>query len=116
MTIRPFADEAWYRFGRNQNIDKQDRIKLVLPRLVDQLVAAYDEFGSVCLDNVDVGGILIAEGTDPWFLLGILNAPVADFIFRRVSKPFRGNYLSANRQFIKELPMPTRRRRHQLPP
>jgi hypothetical protein len=103
---RPFADSGWYRFGRNQNIDKQDRCKLVLPRLVDRLVAAYDEFGSVCLDNVDVGGVLVAEGTDPWFLLGILNAPVADFIFRRASKPFRGNYLSANRQFIKDLPIP----------
>ena len=101
MEIRPFADAAWYRFGRNQNIDKQDRSKLILPRLVDRLVAAYDELGRVCLDNVDVGGILVAEGTDPWFLLGILNAPVADFIFRRVSKPFRGNYLSANRQFIR---------------
>ena len=55
---------------------------------------------------MDVGGILVAEGTEPWFLLGILNAPVADFIFRRVSKPFRGNYLSANRQFIKDLPIP----------
>ena len=86
--IRPFADAAWYRFGRNQNIDKQDRRKLVVPRLVDRLAAAYDETGRICLDNVDVGGILVAEGTDPWFLLGILNAPVADFIFRRVSKPF----------------------------
>jgi N-6 DNA Methylase/TaqI-like C-terminal specificity domain len=103
---RPFADDGWYRFGRSQNIDKQNRSKLVLPRLVNHLVAAYDEFGNVCLDNVDVGGILIAAGTDPWFLLGILNAPVADFIFRRVSKPFRGDYLSANRQFIKDLPIP----------
>lgn len=105
-TIRPFADAAWYRFGRNQNIDKQDRSKLVVPRLVDRLAASHDETGRVCLDNVDVGGILVADGTDPWFLLGILNAPVANFIFRRVSKPFRGNYLSANRQFIKDLPIP----------
>lgn len=103
---RPFGDGAWYRFGRNQNIDKQDRSKLVLPRLVDRLVAAYDEHGRVCLDNVDVGGILVAERTDPWFLVGMLNAPVADFIFRRVSKPFRGDYLSANRQFIRDLPIP----------
>lgn len=106
LLTRPFADAGWYRFGRNQNIDKQDRRKLVVPRLVDRLAAAYDETGRVCLDNVDVGGILVAEGTDPWFLLGILNAPVADFIFRRVSKPFRGDYLSANRQFIKDLPVP----------
>ena len=111
----PFADDAWYRFGRNQNIDKQDRHKLVVPRLVDRLAAAYDETGRVCLDNVDVGGILVSEGTDPWFLLGILNAPIADFIFRRVSKPFRGDYLSANRQFIKDLPIPRADTAAQMP-
>ena len=102
----PFADENWYRFGRNQNVDKQDRVKIVVPRLVHNLAVTYDETGHVCLDNVDVGGILVAPGYDPWFLLGILNAPVADFIFRHISKPFRGDYLSANRQFIKDLPIP----------
>lgn len=102
----PVLNDHWYGYVYRKNLDKQDRSKLVLPRIVDRLVAAYDEPGCVCLDNVDVGGLLIAEGTDPWFLLGILNAPVADFIFCRVSKPFRGNYLSANRQFIKDLPIP----------
>ena len=102
----PVLNNLWYGYVYRKNLDKQDRSKIVLPRLVDRLMAAYDEPGCVCLDNVDAGGILIAEGTDPWFLLGILNAPVADFIFRRVSKPFRGNYFSANRQFIKDLPIP----------
>jgi hypothetical protein len=99
-------NDRWYGYVYRKNLDKQDRSKLVLPRLVDRLVAAFDELGHVCLDNVDVGGILVAEGTNPWFLLGILNSPVANFIFCRTSKPFRGNYLSANRQFIKDLPIP----------
>jgi hypothetical protein len=99
-------NDRWFGYVYLKNLDKQHRRKLVVPRLVNQLAASYDDEGRVCLDNVDVGGILTAEGTDPWFLLGILNAPVADFVFRRVSKPFRGDYLSANRQFIKDLPIP----------
>ena len=81
----PVLNERWYGYVYLKNLDKQDRSKIILPRLVDHLVAG---------------------GTDPWFLLGILTAPVVDFIFRRVSKPFRGDYLSANRQFIKDLPIP----------
>ena len=29
---KAFDDESWYRFGRNQNIDKQDIPKLIVPR------------------------------------------------------------------------------------
>ncbi len=105
--IRHFDDSAWYRFGRNQNLDKQHLTKVIAPRLVSHLACSVDEKGAFYLDNVDVGGILAAEGQDPWFLAGILNSPVADFVFRRISKPFRGDYLSANKQFIAPLPIPT---------
>ena len=36
----------------------------------------------------------------------MLNGPVADFVFRRISKPFANDYLSANKQFIAPLPIP----------
>jgi hypothetical protein len=55
---------------------------------------------------VDVGGVVIAENEDPFFIAGILNSQVVNFVFRRISKPFRGNYLSANKQFIAPLPIP----------
>ncbi|MDP3076099.1 Eco57I restriction-modification methylase domain-containing protein [Bradyrhizobium sp.] len=102
----PFDDDSWYRFGRNQNLDKQEIVKLVVPRLVARLACSVDHKGSVYLDNVDVGGVAVAASEDPFFLAGILNAPVADYVFRRISKPFRGNYLSANKQFISPLPIP----------
>ncbi|MGW8788784.1 Eco57I restriction-modification methylase domain-containing protein, partial [Heyndrickxia sporothermodurans] len=90
----PFDDARWYRFGRHQNLDKQDMAKLVVPRLVAHMGCLVDAQGTSYLDNVDVGGIALVDGVSPWFLAGILNAPVADFMFRRISKPFRGNYLS----------------------
>ena len=102
----PFDDAQWYRFGRHQNLDKQEIVKLVVPRLVAHFACSVDDTGSVYLDNVDVGGVVIAEGEKPFFIAGILNSPVANFVFTRISKPFRGSYLSANKQFIAPLPIP----------
>jgi len=56
----PFDDAQWYRFGRHQNLDKQEIVKLVVPRIVANLACSVDETGSVYLDNVDVGGVVIA--------------------------------------------------------
>jgi hypothetical protein len=105
--VGPFADgQSWHALGRTQNLDKQHLRKLVVPRLVLHLAAAFDADGRVALDNVDVGGVLPADGTDPWVLLACLNGPICDFVFRRITKPFRGAYGSANRQFIEPLPIP----------
>ena len=101
-----FDDETWYRFGRNQNIDKQDVAKLIVPRLVQHMKCSLDPDGRFCLDNVDVGGILPATETESNFLMAVLNAPVCDFVFRIISKPFQNDYRSANRQFIAPLPIP----------
>jgi Eco57I restriction-modification methylase len=104
--IHPFDTDTWYRFGRHQNLDKQHLRKLIVPRLVARLGCSVDGAGANYLDNVDVGGVLAGDGEDLWFLAGILNAPIANFVFQRISKPFRGGYLSANRQFIAPLPIP----------
>lgn len=101
-----FDDNAWYRFGRNQNIDKQDVPKLVVPRLVAHLKCSLDGEGRVCLDNVDVGGVLPAANIPPAFLMAVLNGPVADVVFRLTAKPFQNDYRSANKQFIAPLPVP----------
>ena len=101
-----FDDDEWHRFGRMQNLGKQDTTKLLVPRLVARLKATVDPDGTYYLDNVDVGGVEPAKGVDPFFLAGVLNGPVANYVFRRISKPFRGDYLSANKQFIAPLPVP----------
>lgn len=101
-----FDVDGWYQFGRNQNIDKQDVAKLMIPRLVTKLFCAIDESGTYYLDNVDVGGMLPSAIDDIFFLAGILNAPPANFVWRRISKPFQNDYRSANKQFIAPLPIP----------
>ncbi len=101
-----FDDEVWYRFGRNQSIEKQDIAKLIVPRLVQHIKCSFDQHGQFCLDNVDVGGILPSNRTEPNYIMAALNAPVCDYVFRVISKPFQNDYRSANKQFIAPLPIP----------
>jgi hypothetical protein len=117
-----FKGHGWHRFGRNQNIGIQDRVKLCVPRLVDRLYAAYDARGDHLLDNVDVGGVTFKEGFGCQqfeYILGLLNSKLLRWYFPFVSAPFRGGYLSANRQFLSQLPIriidfgdPTDKARH----
>jgi type I restriction-modification system DNA methylase subunit len=103
-----FKDEQWHRFGRLQNLTRQAIPKLCVPRLVDQLHAAWDENGEVFLDNVDVGGVTVKpefDGLKIPYLLALLNSRLLRWFFPFVSVPFRGNYFSANRQFLGQLPI-----------
>jgi len=103
-----FKGREWYRFGRSQNIGIQGQIKLCVPRLVDRLYAAYDVEGNHFLDNVDVGGVTLKPACQQQglpYLLGLLNSKLLRWYFPHVSAPFRGGWLSANRQFLSQLPV-----------
>lgn len=106
IAAAPFDDHEWYRFGRHQNLDKQDIRKLIVAQTVPNLRVCYDDSATMYLNNVRVNGIVPAEDTDPLFLLGVLNAPVADFVFRRIAKVKAGGFYEANKQFIAPLPIP----------
>jgi hypothetical protein len=99
-------DRLWYRFGRNQNIGIQEQPKLVVAQTVPNLRIAYDDKGEFYCNNVRVNGIVPNTPEDGWYLLGILNALPADFIFRRIAKPKDGGWFEANKQFIAPLPVP----------
>jgi type I restriction-modification system DNA methylase subunit len=103
-----FKDGEWHRFGRLQNLTRQAIPKLCVPRLVDQLHAAWDENGEVFLDNVDVGGVTVKpefEDLKMPYLLALLNSRLLRWFFPFISVPFRGNYFSANKQFLGQLPI-----------
>ena len=102
-----FRDQEWHRFGRNQNLGIQENVKLCVPRLVERLYATIDHEGRYYLDNVDVGGVTLKPGYENhslYYLLGLLNSSVLRWFFPFVSAPFRGGWLSANRQFLSLLP------------
>ena len=98
----------WHGYIYLKNMAKQSLQKLMIPRLVDQLYASYDAEGHHFLDNVDVGGITPKSetGVESLFLLGLFNSALLRWFFPQVSAPFRGGWLSANRQYLTQLPMP----------
>lgn len=55
---------------------------------------------------MDVGGVLAADRASLLYLFGLLNAPVCNYVWRRISKPFQNDFRSANKQFIAPLPIP----------
>jgi len=100
--------DRWYGYIYLKNMARQAIPKVCVPRLVDKLHAAYDDDGTHFLDNVDVGGIVFKsdyETLDLLFLLGLLNSKLLRWYFPYVSAPFRGGWLSANRQFLSQLPI-----------
>lgn len=100
-------DDEWYRFSRSQSLDKKGTKKLVAAGTVPSLRFSYDENGLVFLTGGRADGVVPSVEQDPWFLLGILNAPVADFVFRRIGRVKAGGYFEANKQFIAPLPIPS---------
>ncbi len=104
--VAPFDDKRWYRFGRHQNLDKQEIVKLIVAETVPEMRVCLDCGASMYLNNVRVNGIIPSADENPWYLLGILNARVADFVFRRIAKVKAGGFFEANKQFIAPLPIP----------
>lgn len=102
-----FKDKEWYRFGRNQNIDKQYLQKLCISRLVQRIQCIYDEYGDYCLDNVDVGGIILKTEYKPLYhyLMGLLNSKLLSVFLSKISTPFRGGFWSCNKQYLEKLPI-----------
>lgn len=105
------SDEKWFGYIYPKNLEKQERPKILVPRLVARLGCFADDRGTYYCDNVDVGGVIPSRAEDIWLLAGILNAPVTNMIFDWLTKPFRGDYKSANKQFIAPLPIPKAGRR-----
>ena len=100
--------DGWHGYIYLKNMRRQSQIKVCVPRLVDRLCAGYDPDGSHFLDNVDVGGVTFKAGHEQYdlrYLVGLLNSRLLAWFFPNVSAPFRGNWMSANRQFLSLVPI-----------
>jgi len=98
--------EGWYGYTRPMNLEKMDKPKLGIAQTVTHMAVFYDEKGEVATNNVRVGGILASNHLEARFIQGILNAPVCDFVFKRIAKAKDGGYFEANKQFLLPLPIP----------
>jgi type I restriction-modification system DNA methylase subunit len=107
-----FKGTGWYMFGRNQNIGLQDKPKICVPRLVQEIQAVYDENGAWCLDNVDVGGVILKKEYQHLncYIVGLLNSKLLSKYLSKISTPFRGGFWSCNRQYLEQLPCQANRK------
>lgn len=96
----------WYRFSRSQSLDRFGQPKLIVAGTVPSLRLAFEQSGAFFLTGGRLDGIVTSKQYDAWFLLGTLNAAVADFVFRRIGRPKQGGWFEANKQFIAPLPIP----------
>ena len=104
------SEARWHGYIYLKNMKRQSDVKLTIPRLVNRLFAAFDEEGNHFLDNVDVGGLTLKSGTTNVslkYLMGLINSHLMSWYFPSVSAPFRGGYMSANKQFLAQLPIRT---------
>lgn len=100
-------DDRFWGYNYPKNLKRHRLPKIGVPQTVRRLSAFYDSVGSMYFNNVRVGGILAPTEAFAWFLLGVLNGPVADFAWRSGgARPKRGGYYEANKQFLAPLPVP----------
>ncbi|MBU0656262.1 MAG: hypothetical protein KJ914_14160 [Gammaproteobacteria bacterium] len=97
---------GWWGYVYPKSLDRHEQPKLLIPRLVKNLFCAVDKNGDFYPDNVDVGGVSVTDASALFYIAGVVNAPVANFVWRRISKPFQNDYRAANKQFIAPLPIP----------
>ena|GEM_PF-110509 len=97
----------FYDFIYRKNLAKQHLAKLCVPRLAESVRAAIDEEGTLCLDNVDVCGIIPSDSSlDMQLLLAYLNSALLDrYMKETLRDTFRGGYLSLNKQYLGRLPI-----------
>lgn len=102
-----FKVNDWYKFGRDQNINKQHLSKILIPHVVKKTVSAIDEKGEFCLDNVGANGIILKDDIKehPYYFLAILNSHISSFFISKTSIFLSGGFYATNKQFAGEIPI-----------
>jgi len=100
-----FAEEWWQLYPKN--LDLWEEPKIMLPYMITELAAFYDEGGNYFV-NVTTGGFglrLCNSELDVKYLTGLLNSHLLDWFLKKVSTTFHGGYFAANKQFLVQLPI-----------
>lgn len=98
--------DEWYQFSRNQGIKQMSLPKLLVAGTAPELRVSVDVSGEFAFMGGRVQGILAANHDELNFLVGLLNAPVLNFVFKRVARPKSGGYFDIETQFLAPLPIP----------
>lgn len=100
-----FNDEGWYCFSRPQNLERMSRPKLLIAGTAPELRVACDEAGDLAFLGGRVYGIEPSNNRDLYFLYGLLNSRILNFIFMASARPKAGGFYDIETQFLAPLPI-----------
>jgi hypothetical protein len=98
-------NELWYRYSRNQNLDKQALPKILIAGTAKNLICTVDENGEYAANDKRVYTV-IPSTEDLWYLTGILNSKVPSFVLQRTARPKANGFYDIESQFLAPLPIP----------
>ncbi|MGB7000748.1 MAG: N-6 DNA methylase, partial [Halobacteriota archaeon] len=104
-----FRGTGWYQLYP-KNLDVWEQPKIMLPYMITQLSAYYDEKDMLYFVNVTTGGFGITideQYVTLRYMTGLLNSKLLDWFMKRVSTNFHSGYFAANKQFLVQLPIRT---------
>jgi type I restriction-modification system DNA methylase subunit len=101
-----FKDTGWYQlYPKNLNV--WERPKIMIPYMITNLAAYYDEDNAYFV-NVTTGGFgitAVEESGSQKYHTGLLNSRLLNWFLKNVSTTFHGGYYAANKQFLVQLPI-----------
>ncbi|MBN1479294.1 Eco57I restriction-modification methylase domain-containing protein [candidate division KSB1 bacterium] len=103
----------WYAFGRSQNLNEMNQVKLLTPSIANRSSFSLDldeEYFFVGSGGGGGGGygVLLKEEyiyLSYFYLLGLLNSKLIDWLIKQSSTQFSGGYYAYNRQYIANVPI-----------
>jgi hypothetical protein len=102
----------WYAYSRNQNLVQCSKEKILTPSIAKKAAFVYDEKGSYYFLGSGGGGgggyglsINKKSKTNPFYLNGLLNSKLLDYLTKHNSTRFSGGFFAYNKQFIQSLPI-----------
>lgn len=98
--------DGWYGYSRTQNLFKQNKPKIIIAGTETCVSAFADEHGLYAANDKRVYSVFPVRSGDLYFLLGVLNGTVCDYIFRRIARPKANGYFDIEKQFLAPLPIP----------
>lgn len=97
----------WYAYGRSQALTTMANPKIVTPDYYAHASFGWDASGEqfFCGGGAGGYGILLKEGIDPLFVLGILNSRLADWYVRKITIRAYQTAFMYVRKYIEPIPI-----------
>ncbi len=99
-------DNKWWGYVYPKNQLEQARPKIMIASTATEIRAFVDSEGAYAPDDRRVYSIAPSNEEDLYFILGLLNAPVATYLIRKTARPKANGFYDIETQFLAPLPIP----------